>query len=66
MGLLIEFLKELLKTTLDNPIPLKTDDDISYSIERFNYAVQQAAWSATPTSSNSEIYVEYSRQSKKK
>jgi len=32
----------------------------------FNHAVQQAAWSATPTSSNSEINIEYSPALKEK
>jgi len=34
--------RELLKTTLDNSIPLKID--ITCSVKRFNYAAQQAAW----------------------
>jgi len=44
---------------------LKTDDDITCAVERFNHAVQQAAWSATPTS-NSEIHIEYSSAIKEK
>jgi len=56
--------QELLKTTLDNSIPLKID--ITCSVKRFNYAAQQAAWSATPISSNSEIHVEYSLAIKEK
>jgi len=34
------YFQELLKTTLDNSIPLKTDD-ITCSVEHFNYAAQQ-------------------------
>jgi len=36
------YFQELLKTILDNSIPLKTDD-ITCSVEYFNYAVQQTA-----------------------
>jgi hypothetical protein len=36
----------------------KTDDDITCAIESF--AVQQAAWSAMPTSNNPDINIEYS------
>jgi len=53
--------QELLKTTLDNSIPLKIDDDmhvhITCAVERFNHAIHQAVWSAS--SSNSEIHIEY-------
>jgi len=56
--------QKLLKTVLDNSIPLKTDDDITGAIESFNYAIQQIAWSATPTSSNPDI--EYSPVTKEK
>jgi len=54
------------KTTLDNSIPLKTEDDIINAVERFNQTEQQAAWSATPTSSNFEIHIEYSSAIKEK
>jgi len=30
------YFQELLKTTLDNSIPLKTDDDITNTVECFN------------------------------
>jgi len=43
----------------DNSIPLKTDDDISCTVEGFNHVVQQTAWTATPNN-NSEIHIEYS------
>jgi len=49
------YFQELLKTTLDNSIPLKTDDDITCAVER-NHAVQQAAWRATPTAIQKSIY----------
>jgi len=53
------YFQELLKTTLENSIPLKTDD-ITCVVEYFNHALQQAAWNATPSSSKSEIHIEYS------
>jgi len=34
------YFQELLRITLDNYIPLKTDDDIICAIEDFNYAIQ--------------------------
>jgi len=40
---LLEIVQESRRTTLDNSIPLKTDDDITCAAERFNYVVQQAA-----------------------
>jgi len=65
------YFQKLLKTTLDNSIPLKTEDDITNAIERFNQTVivisnfnQQVIWSATPTSSESISNTH--RQSKKK
>jgi len=58
------YFQELLKTTLDNSIPLKTDDDITCAVER-NHAVQQAAWRATPTAIQKSISNTY-RKSKKK
>jgi len=33
------YFQELRSIILDNPIPLKTDDDISWAVERFNRAV---------------------------
>jgi hypothetical protein len=55
------YFQELLKTTLDNSILLKTDDDVTRTVESFNNAVQQAAWNtATPISSNPDIHIEYS------
>jgi len=39
---------------------LKTEHDITNTVERFKQAVQQAAWNATPTNSNSEIHIEFS------
>jgi len=33
------YFQELLKTTLDNSIPLKTEDDIANAIKRFNQTV---------------------------
>jgi len=61
------YFQELLKITiLDNSIPLKTEDDITNAVERFNQTVQQVVWSATPTSSNSEIHIEYSPAIKEK
>jgi len=51
------YFQELLKTTtLDNSILLKTEDNTTNAVERFNQTVQQVAWSAMPTSSNSEIH----------
>jgi len=40
------YFQELLMTTLDNSIPLKTDDDIICTIGSFNHIVQQIAWNA--------------------
>jgi len=60
------YFQELLKTTLDNSILLKTDNIIR-AVESFNYAVQQAAWSATPTSSNQyRIFICNKRRTSKK
>jgi len=54
--------QELLKTTLDNSIPLKIDEDmhvhITCAVERFNHGIHQVIWSAT-SSSNSKIHIEY-------
>jgi len=36
------------------------------AVESFNYAVQQADWSAMPTSSNPNINIEYSSTIKEK
>jgi len=63
---LLEIVQESRRTTLDNSIPLKIDDDITCAAERFNHVVQQAAWSTTSTSSNSEINIEYSPAIKEK
>jgi len=49
-----------LETILNNSIPLKTEDDITNAVERFNQTIQQAAWNTTPPSSNTEIHIEYS------
>jgi hypothetical protein len=54
------YFQELLNTTLNNSISLKTDDDMTRAIENFNYTVQQTAWSAIPTSSKPNINIEYS------
>jgi hypothetical protein len=59
------YFQELLKTTLDNSIPQKTDDDITRAVESVN-AVQQAAWNATAISNNSDINIEYSSTIKEK
>jgi len=53
------YLQRLLRTTLDNSISLKTDDDITGAVERFSHTIQQIACT-TSTSSNSEINIEYS------
>jgi len=60
------YFQELQKTTLDNSFLLKTDNDITCAVERFNHAVQQAAWSVTLTNSNSKIHIEYSPAIKQK
>jgi len=57
---------ELLRTTLDYSILLKTDNDITYTVEGFNHAAQQATWSAMPISNNLEINIEYSMVIKEK
>ncbi|KAH0945858.1 hypothetical protein HN011_009933 [Eciton burchellii] len=54
------YFQELLKTILNNSIPLKTDDDITRTVKSFNYAVQQTTWSATPIRKNPDINMEYS------
>jgi len=52
------YFQELLKTALNNSIPLKTDDDIICAIHCFNHTVQQTVYNAIPTSSNAEIHIE--------
>jgi len=34
------YFQKILKITLHNSIPLKTDDDITCAVESFNYAIQ--------------------------
>jgi hypothetical protein len=56
-----------LKTTLDNFILSKTDDDIKYrAVKSFNCGVQQTIWSAMPISSSPDINVEYTSAIKEK
>jgi hypothetical protein len=45
---------------------LNIDDDITRAIKSFNYVVQQTTWSATPTSSNPDVNIEYSCTIKEK
>jgi len=54
------YFQELLRTILNNSIPLRTDDDITCAIESFNN------WSTTLISSNSKINIEYSLAIKEK
>jgi len=42
------YYQELLTTSLNNSIPLKTENDIICAVENFKHEVQQAAWNATP------------------
>jgi len=41
------YFQELLTTSLNNSIPLKTENDIICAVENFNHEVQQAVWNAT-------------------
>jgi len=58
------YFQELLKTTLDSLFHWKPT--ITCAVECFNHAVQQVVWSATPTSSNSKIRIQYSLVIKEK
>lgn len=40
--------REIVRTTLDLNISLKTEDNITEAVEQFNNCVQNAAWKSTP------------------
>jgi len=53
------YFEELLTTSLNKFIPLKTENDIICAVENFNHEVQQAAWNATPICKSSNTNFEY-------
>ncbi|KMQ86445.1 reverse transcriptase [Lasius niger] len=46
-----EYFRLQVEETLNTSIPLKTEYEITESIEHFNQCIQQAAWNATPLNS---------------
>jgi len=52
--------------SLNNSIPLKTENDIICAVENFNHDVQQAAWNATPICKSTNTSFEYSSAIKDK
>jgi len=57
------YFQELLTTSLNNSISLKTENDIICAVENFNHEVQQAAWNATPVCKSTNTNFEYSSAS---
>jgi len=60
------YYQELLTTSLNNSIPLKTENDIICAVENFEHEVQQTAWNATPVCKSTNISFEYSSAIKDK
>jgi len=54
------YFQELLTTSPNKSIPLKTENDIISAVENFNHEVQQAAWNAIPVCKNTNTSFEYS------
>jgi len=60
------YFQELLTTSLNNFIPLKTENDIICTVKSFNHKVQQATWNTTPVCKNTNTSFEYSSAIKDK
>lgn len=58
------YFQELITSTLDTSISLKSDNDIVHAVESFNHRVQQAACIATQMCCNLETSFEYSSLTK--
>lgn len=43
-----DYYQELIKSSIDLKLPLKTEDDITNGVQHFINVIQQAAWDSTP------------------
>lgn len=54
------YLRELLTSSLNTKIPLKSEEDIGKAIEHFNDSVQAAAWESSPLIESKDSRLIYS------